>query len=137
MDSAPFYDYPTRLRFRGIPDTLAMHHLEGSECCLVHADNPLSKSKGVWINPNVRVGYNPEAYDRVNPPHLWLTTYEIFTGMWENRIRRWISTQWFKSIVVHRRVKRWQRQEEGRQEPGEFCLINEMQVLVHNGWAHV
>lgn len=22
-------------------------------------------------------------------------------------------------------------------EPGVFCLINEMQVLVGNGWAHV
>src|SRR5438270_8111059 len=34
----PFYRDPP-LSFRGIPDSLAIHHLEGSECCLIHADN--------------------------------------------------------------------------------------------------
>ena len=49
----PFYKSPP-LSFRGIPDSLAVHHLEGSECCLIHADNELSTVKGVWLNPNVR-----------------------------------------------------------------------------------
>lgn len=54
MDASAFYDQ--NLTFRGIPDDLASLHLEGSECCLIHADNPLSHSKGVFLNPNVRVG---------------------------------------------------------------------------------
>ncbi|KAL9070523.1 MAG: hypothetical protein Q9161_004820 [Pseudevernia consocians] len=61
FDAAPFYD-PNRLKFRGVPDSLALHHVEGSECCLIHVDNPLTQSHGVWLNPNVRVGYSPEAY---------------------------------------------------------------------------
>ncbi|BAE60536.1 unnamed protein product [Aspergillus oryzae RIB40] len=51
MDAAPFYQHPP-LKFRGISDSLAKSHLEGSECCLIHADNPLSREKGVWLNPN-------------------------------------------------------------------------------------
>ncbi|KAK2855668.1 hypothetical protein FQN49_004966, partial [Arthroderma sp. PD_2] len=51
MDSSPFYQDPP-LKFRGISDGIAKMHLEGSECCLVHADNPLSKQMGVWLNPN-------------------------------------------------------------------------------------
>jgi hypothetical protein len=62
----PFYKDPP-LRFRGISDSLAAYHLEGSECCLIHADNELSTAKGIWLNPNVRVLYNPEADKAVNP----------------------------------------------------------------------
>ncbi|KAB5580844.1 polysaccharide export protein [Coniochaeta sp. 2T2.1] len=56
FDSTPFYANPP-LQFRGIDDSLADLHLEGSECCLIHADNVLSRDpdKGVWLNPNVRV----------------------------------------------------------------------------------
>ncbi|KAJ4396833.1 hypothetical protein N0V93_001055 [Gnomoniopsis smithogilvyi] len=55
FDAAPFYGEEP-LRFRAIPDSLADFHLEGSECCLIHADNPLSarESSGVWLNPNRR-----------------------------------------------------------------------------------
>ncbi|OAQ97990.1 hypothetical protein LLEC1_03544 [Akanthomyces lecanii] len=77
MPADPFVS-PTKLRFRGIPDSLALQHLEGSECCLIHADNPLSKTLGAW-----------------------------------------------------------QKEDSARHEPGVFCLINEMQVLAENGWAHV
>ncbi|EAQ87609.1 hypothetical protein CHGG_04228 [Chaetomium globosum CBS 148.51] len=54
------------LRFRGIPDSLAALHLEASECCLIHADNPGSRTRGVYVNPAVRVGYNRLAYDAVH-----------------------------------------------------------------------
>ena len=57
MNAEPFYDKTHPLRFRGVPNTLAHRHVEGSECCLIHADNRLSKDLGVWINPKVRVGY--------------------------------------------------------------------------------
>jgi hypothetical protein len=136
MDAEPFISQ-TPLRFRGIPDSLALEHLEGSECCLIHADNRLSSEKGVYLNPKVRVGYNQHAYDMVHSAPSWLSSYQIFVGLWSNRLRRWVTTQWFKQYVIQRRLSKWEKQNQENVEPGVFCLINEMQVLVHNGWAHV
>lgn len=125
------------LRFRGIPDSLALSHLEGSECCLIHADNPLSVKTGVFLNPNVRVGYSGPAYAAVHPASSWLSPQHLALGLWQNRIRRWVTVTVFKKLVVQWRVTRWQRHSNDRHESGTFCLINEMQVLVSNGWAHV
>ena len=147
MDAAPFYT--TRpLRFRGIPDSLATSHLEGSECCLIHTDNPLSPRKGVWLNPNVRVGYDIAAYERVNPPgseggNAWVGVASVLHGNWENRILRWFTSTVFEDGDVGRRVRDWVGEAdgygdgEGNRESGGVCLIDEMQVLVANGWAHV
>lgn len=136
MPTEPFTS-SSKLRFRGIPDSLAEHHLEGCECCLIHADNPLSKTRGVYLNPRVRVGYNSAAYKAVHPEQgAWVSTWQIFSGLWINRIMRWVSAP-FDSLVVRKRVAAWEKEGMGRREPGEFCLINEMQVLVERGWAHV
>lgn len=135
MDAAPFYD--NHLAFRGIPDSLSLRHLEGSECCLIHADNPLSSTKGVWVNPTVRVGYSGEAYDNIQPEAPWSSTFEIWTACWKNRFLRWSTTTWFKNQIVYWRLWRWRRGDLSHREPGDFCVINEMHVLVHNGWAHV
>ena len=153
MDAAPFYKSATTttttpLRFRGIPDSLATSHLEGSECCLIHTDNPLSPQKGVWLNPNVRVGYDIHAYERVNPPgseggNAWVGTASVLHGSWENRVLRWLTTTWFEDGDVGRRVRDWVGEADGygdgdgNRESGGVCLIDEMQVLVANGWAHV
>ncbi|KAK4505662.1 hypothetical protein PRZ48_003627 [Zasmidium cellare] len=138
MDAGPFYSSKP-LSFRGIPDSLSLSHLEGSECCLIHADNPLSHTKGVWLNPNVRVGYSGPAYEAVHSLSTspWLSSYEIALGAWTNRILRWITTPYFKEQVVKGRVGMWRKKAEGNEEKGVFCLINEMQVLIWNGWAHV
>lgn len=137
MDAMPFYQPTNRLTFRGVPDTLARSHLEGSECCLIHADNPLSASRGVYLNPNVRVGYNGAAYSKVHA-EPWVSTWQIVWGGWENRVRRWLSTDWVEKAGLRRQVAKWARQGEWeREEKGVECLINEMQVLVANGWAHV
>lgn len=136
MPTEPFTS-SSKLRFRGIPDSLAEHHLEGCECCLIHADNPLTKTRGVYLNPHVRVGYNSAAYKAVHPEQgAWVSTWQIFSGLWINRIMRWVSAP-FDSLVVRKRVAAWEKEGIGRREPGEFCLINEMQVLVERGWAHV
>lgn len=135
MPADPFVS-STKLRFRGIPDSLAMHHLEGSECCLIHADNPLSKTLGVYLNPRVRVGYNYPAYEKTHPSSSWVSAWGIFRGLWTNRIRRW-TVFTFEGWVVRSRVRRWEKENIHNSEPGTFCLINEMQVLVDNGWAHV
>lgn len=141
MDAAPFYASANPLRFRGTPDSLSNFHLEGSECCLIHTDNPLSAEKGVWLNPNVRVGYNERAYKLVNPggksPNAWVGSASVVHGSWENRILRWLTTTWFEDLTVRRRIGKWQAAGEQRGETGAACLINEMQVLVANGWAHV
>lgn len=137
MDATPFYNKTSFLRFRGIPDSLALSHLEASECCLIHADNYLTDHKGVWVNPKVRVGYSGPAYDLVHQPELWLTASDIFHGLWENRFRRWTTTSWFKRRLVKSRVRSWSKKEGHSTERGIHCVINEMQVLIWNGWAHV
>ena len=126
-----------KLEFRGVPDSLASYHLEGSECCLVHADNPLTPSRGVWLNPRVRVGYGPAAYEVVHASEPWPALGAAFRGSWKNRIARWTTTTRFKKNTVERRIESWASQDKSRFEMGKMCLINEMQVLVENGWAHV
>ncbi|KAK3049285.1 hypothetical protein LTR09_009463 [Extremus antarcticus] len=137
MDTTPFYEQG--LAFRGIPDSLASRHIEGSECCLIHADNPLSEDKGVWVNPSVRVGYNTEAYDAVHRDcRSWPSTLDIAFGSWQNRILRWSTTTWFKKQLVEFRFARWMQESAGSAtEVGANCLVNEMQVIQANGWGHV
>ena len=135
MDATPYYAATHPLRFRGVPDSLADHHIEGSECCLIHADNALSPTKGVWLNPKVRVGYSTTAYNAVSQPALYPSS--IVWALWENRLRRWFTTTWFEKSVVTRRLAAWRAEDKGNEEPGTACLVNEMQVLVENGWAHV
>lgn len=144
MDASPFRSSAAQpLRFRGTPDSLAEFHLEGSECCLIHTENPLSASKGVWLNPSVRVGYNAQAYDAVhlkdNRANAWVGTASVVHGSWENRILRWLTTTWFEESTVRNRIRKWRNSaiHENREESGAACLVNEMQVLVSNGWAHV
>jgi hypothetical protein len=42
---------------------------------------------------------------------------------------------------VRGRIERWvgegRRVKENRVENGGFCVIDEMQVVVHNGWKHL
>ncbi|KAL9634195.1 MAG: hypothetical protein Q9164_004240 [Protoblastenia rupestris] len=136
FDARPFYE-PNALKFRGIPDSLAAHHLEGSECCLIHTDNPLTSTHGVWLNPHVRVGYSVEAYDAVHGSHPWPSTLSVIRGIWSNRFWRWTTSTALKDAKVYHRLKQWKAVDAGRSESGTQCLINEMQVLVANGWAHV
>ncbi|KAK0627597.1 cryptococcal mannosyltransferase 1-domain-containing protein [Immersiella caudata] len=125
------------LSFRGVDDTLAESHVEGSECCLIHADNPASRTRGVFLNPNVRVGYNRAAYEQVHNPGNWLSLPQIYLGLWKNRISRRLTTPWLKETTVIRRIRKWQQNGKAREEPGWFCLINEMQIIVYNGWKHL
>jgi hypothetical protein len=155
FDSKPFYANPP-LSFRGTSDDLAKERVEGSECCLVHADNwRLREEKGVWINPNVRVSYNLTTYENVNPGagregvsrlegrQKWPGKREAVTGVWSNRGMRWFGwvAAWGEAKVVRRRVEKWVKKGkvlgEEREEKGQECLVNEMQVLYQNGWMHV
>lgn len=143
MPAAPFLAAPEggrRLGFRAVDDSLAEEqHLEASECCLIHVDNPFSEPLGVFLNPRVRVAYNGEAYRWAHPGDgtSWVSVWRIVIGVWEARFRRWFSTDGVKEWVVRKRVRGWEGKAEGRREMGVDCLINEGQVLVYNGWAHV
>lgn len=135
MTAEPFTTYP-RLKFRAVPDSLARFHVEGSECCLIHTDNPLSETMGVFINPKVRVGYNLPAYMAVHPIHKWLSTWQILWSLWESRIRLLFTSPMFKEWVIHKRISTWLKLVEENSEIGEICIINEMQLLTTNGWKH-
>ncbi|CAD0090632.1 unnamed protein product [Aureobasidium mustum] len=138
MNAKPFYQTP-QLTFRGVPDSLAKFHVEGSECCLIHTDNPFSREQGVWVNPNVRVGYNEHAYKVVNPEGSkgWISTFSIARSLWINRLLRWLTSPLFKERVMRRRVEQWMEKRPNSHETGPSCLINEMQILTWFGWAHV
>ncbi|EXJ93027.1 hypothetical protein A1O3_01583 [Capronia epimyces CBS 606.96] len=141
MDAGPFYGSTgmttSSLQFRGIADSLAQTHLEASECCLIHQDNPISAIKGVWLNPNVRVGYNKPAYDLVNSATHRMSLLGYLRASWENRLRRWFTSDWLKKWVVRKRLQSWEHTGVDRSERGVDCLINEMQVLISNGWKHL
>ncbi|KAL5120359.1 hypothetical protein ACEQ8H_001649 [Pleosporales sp. CAS-2024a] len=135
MPAEPFSS--GKLQFRGIPDSLAISHLEGSECCLIHVDNPLhTMQKRTYVNPQVRVGYDKTAYDKVHPQAIIQSTIRIFLALWESRIRRWTTSPWVREWIVRRKVAAWASKTE-EHEAGEVCLVSEMQVVAGNGWAHV
>jgi hypothetical protein len=141
------------LRFRGTPDSLAAYHLEGSECCLIHYDNAqnLTSGKGVYINPFVRVGYNAPAYvtvnDQISPDgNVWPSFASRYRQLWALRVVRHFAgyRRSLAKAEVKRRIDAWKSSaasladsRESRDEPGHPCLIDEMQVLAGNGWAHV
>jgi len=137
FDAAPFYSSTSALRFRAIPDSLAQYHVEASECCLIHADNPLSAIKGVFVNPGVRVTYDGRAYNTMKNFDRSLNPAAIFTHLWHNRLRRWFTTDTSKNWIVTQRVRDWGADDPANQEAGTFCLLNEMQVLDADGWLHV
>lgn len=156
FDAAPFYGSnhnsqdethqkaPPPLRFRAIPDSLADLHLEASECCLIHADNPLSHLDGVWLNPNVRVAYSARAYDAVRGRHgapFPTGVFATVAGAWANRWLAWRAPlqQRLEAGTVLRRVRRWMEEGDGekRSEPGVSCLVNEKQIMWMNGWKHL
>lgn len=90
------------LAFRGIDDTLAEKHLEGSECCLIHTDNHASTKDGVYLNPNVRAGHN----SRDGRP--WVDYYDIWLGPWKNRLHRWFTTPAFNEWTCRREQRAWE-----------------------------
>ncbi len=139
MPTEPFYGGYHPLRFRGIPDSLAELYLEGSECCLIHYDNPLTRKLGVWVNPNVLVGYNKAAYDTMKDHDTPDSIFVYLISIWANRLRRWFTSDTIKRFVVKSRIARGKKADrvKSRSEESLDCLINEMQVLVHNGWKHL
>ncbi|RMZ90580.1 hypothetical protein DV736_g2178, partial [Chaetothyriales sp. CBS 134916] len=150
MDASPFYssvnmdgEMVDGLRFRAISDSLAAKHLEASECCLVNADLTAmgAAQHGIYINPAVRVGYTDKAYNltHTGPEGGFITSSQYILARWLFRLS-WFKTSSSKALnqKVHNRLVKWQEDNtlEKRRETGEMCLIDEMHLLVWNGWKH-
>lgn len=146
----PFYEAGRgRLGYRGAEDGLAQRHIEGSECCFVHADlekylGTTGKREGIWVNPNVRVGFNEEAYKSANPKGGgWPGAGDRVLGTWKNRLVRWFRHSWRRESAdkVVARIEQWiaegKESGEEREEVGDYCLVDETQVLFEAGWMHV
>jgi hypothetical protein len=113
------------------------------------------------VHPGAALSSVPEGYDEAEQEGPWISAAEVFVGIWKNRFRRWLTTDVLKTGIVQHRLEEWRKTirsstKEGmpaagegsrtdnenlegglEDEKGKFCLINEMQVLVANGWAHV
>ncbi|RMZ76344.1 hypothetical protein DV738_g4989, partial [Chaetothyriales sp. CBS 135597] len=154
MDASPFY--PTvdidgqqidGLRFRAISDSLAAKHLEASECCLINADLAAmgAAEHGIYINPAVRVAYTEQAYNLTHTGSDtastgFITPSDYLFASWLFRLAQWVESSASKALdqKVHSRVVKWQQDNtlERRNETGEMCLIDEMHLLIWNGWKH-
>ncbi|CAK7566702.1 MAG: hypothetical protein SEPTF4163_004653 [Sporothrix epigloea] len=138
---------PHPLLFRGVDDSLAEFHLEGSECCLIHADNPLSrfsdvstsssgwrqsavndnpetsKDIGVWLNPNVRVAYSAPVYQQVRAggggSGVFPSGFSAVYGTWVNRWQRALSSVQFvlEGQTVLNRLRRWRAETPAGEQP--------------------
>jgi Cryptococcal mannosyltransferase 1 len=137
FDAAPFQDQKNPLRFRAVDDSLAEFHLEASECCLINYDNPMSASKGVWMNPNVRVGYDTVRYEAVHRTSGWPSTAEIMLGRFSD-LFRWILRLRGRRALIDQRYEQWAHRRKLNTEVGSDCLINKMMVVSENGiWSEI
>ncbi|KAI4237821.1 MAG: hypothetical protein L6R40_005846 [Gallowayella cf. fulva] len=129
FDAFPFQKPEDPLKFRGIPDSLAQYHVEASECCIIHYDNPLTSRNGVYINPAVRVAYSAKAYaavsssDTANAKALdWPTSSELRWGHWKSRWLWW--ARWPASTIkVWWRIRKWKGRYPDVVEPDFFDLM--------------
>jgi hypothetical protein len=101
-----------------------------------HSD---SDSNQVFLNPLVRVSYTPAA-SKAQTSILQLVIERVtarYVGIAYD-IRDW----WVRRKLVKDRteraekVRKWE-QETGEKGVGEVCLIDQMQLLTPNGWAHI
>ncbi|EME86352.1 glycosyltransferase family 69 protein, partial [Pseudocercospora fijiensis CIRAD86] len=130
MDSEAFYG--RSLQFRGVDDSLAEYHIEGSECCLIHADNPFSWKKGVWVNPIVRVGYSGEAYEAMH--NSGVSTFRVIYGSWMNRIWRWTSAGMIvMAIEAASQLADPNEEVLGEVEPLQVMLENDLLYTFYRG----
>lgn len=135
LDAAPFYE---GLAFRAVDDRLADQHIEASERCLLHADNPLSASRGVFLNTGVRT----TRWGSIGQGHFpgWLSAV---MGTWVSRINRWSEEERVaqQQDVVLSGVRAWaaERGEQGqdRKEAATACLAEGLRVVRPRGWQTI
>jgi hypothetical protein len=145
FQSAPFYADPP-LRFRSVSDDLAHRRVEASERCLIHADNPLSASQGVWLNSHVRVapGKTPRTAHFADRAHRYPGFAGTLVGSWVNRVVRWrggVQAVFDAEALVRSRFQDWFAEthtvNSEESKVGLPCLIDDMQIVGLDGWTHI
>ncbi|KPI36039.1 uncharacterized protein AB675_1662 [Cyphellophora attinorum] len=166
----PIDDTALGLPFRGISDGLAAHHLEASECCLIHVDHATINPNHLplYVNPAVRVAYSTKAYNLVHfgggmitrtkhngvrvslagpESQGFLSGVQYVLATWLHRLNRLrTSSAAAQQAKVVETARKWlgeegtmaERAEKARElgKNGEMCLIDEMHLLIENGWRH-
>jgi hypothetical protein len=97
------------------------------------------------LNPKVRVAYNNVSDVIVNPVGgTWPSRGVKLKGVWKYRWIRWSEwlSRWLRDRRVAMRLEAWKNEarkegEDKNVELGTVCLVDEMQVLLSNGWMHV
>lgn len=141
FNAEPFHGLSNGLKFRTVVDSLAQKHVEASECCLIHYDNPLTAEKGNWINPSVRVGYSRPAYREVAASEVyttsdgWPTRQEWVWGSLSVSFLHWWKRDPFSASKVRSRIRRWQAAYPDTSDSGLACLEDIAMVLTEQGWA--
>jgi len=71
----------------------------------------------------------------------WLSAWEKVQGAWRICWARFMGSlgRYLERRLIADRLAKW---EEGggtevHREAGRVCIVNEMQILVDNGWMHV
>ncbi|KAL4952121.1 cryptococcal mannosyltransferase 1-domain-containing protein [Aspergillus filifer] len=116
------------VKFRGLPDGLTRKGLVASDTCLIHADNVISRRRGVYLNPFVRVGYDEPSYSATHSSSHWLSTWGIFESLWECRYQRWFSFPLFARWSIRGRISSWEAEDENHRERGGWCIVDEAQA---------
>jgi hypothetical protein len=100
---------------------------------------PSALSHQIYLNPLVRVSYTRAACSAQNSVvQLFM---ERVIGPFVASVcdlRDWWLQRRLARFKAERRekVKKWER-ISGKQEVGEYCLIDQMQLLTPRGWVHV
>jgi hypothetical protein len=131
MDASPFYN--NNLSFRAIDDSMAQYGLDASECCLIHADNPMSAEAGVFLNHDVRLAYSETTYAKVHDS-TWRCQFSWLPS-WKGVLR--LFPVFLSRVGLDRRMRDWQKHYPSSVEAGKHCVCAETQVLAENGWAHI
>jgi hypothetical protein len=147
LNAAPFQNETSPLRFRAISSSLSLQdgYLEGSEACLIHADMKAHWSNlptlpgQTYLNPLVRVAYTNSAYNSRNSViQIFMERVVGYFVAWAYDIRDWWAHH---RLAIHaakrkEKIREWTR-KTGMEEVGEYCLIDQLQLLTPWGWAHV
>jgi hypothetical protein len=147
LNAAPFQNETSPLRFRAISRSLSLQdgYLEGSEACLIHADmkahwSHLPSVPGeTYLNLLVRVAYTNSAYKSQNSAtEIFIERVVGHFVAWAYDIREWLVQGRLARHAAERRekVRKW-TEMTGMEEVGEYCLLDQLQLLTPLGWEHI
>ena len=93
----------------------------------------------------MRVGYTELAYNQTHfgEAETFISARQYVLAMWLHRLNRLRTESAEMGMsVVRQRLEKWKGEvekgltREKRDEYGEMCLVDEMHLLIWNGWKH-